>query len=383
MDDRITPPTTTSQIGSPSQPLTSEQRFLRACHRQPVDCTPVWFMRQAGRYMPEYRAIREKHSLLEICHQPELAAEVTLQPVNRLGVDAAILFADILLPLVPMGLDLEFAAGEGPVIHNPIRSPEDIASLRSVDPQESLSFVLQALSLVRREVNGRVALIGFAGAPFTLASYLIEGGSSRNYLRTKRLMYADPQAWHLLMGKLAQVIANYLQAQVQAGAQAVQLFDSWVGALSPDDYHEYVLPHSQAIFEALRSTGAPAIHFGTGTTSLLPLMKEAGGDVIGIDWQTPLDGAWERLGDQVAVQGNLDPAVLFAPPAVLEKHVRRILSQAQGRPGHIFNLGHGILPETPVENVRRVVEWVRDWTAEKTTHDPNKMLRKGHEEIRR
>jgi uroporphyrinogen decarboxylase len=339
-------------------------RFLRACCQLPVDTTPVWFMRQAGRYMSEYRAIRAKHTLLEICNQPELAAEVTLQPVKKLGVDAAILFADILLPLIPMGIQLEFAAGEGPVIHNPIRSSADVNALGPVEPGESLAFVMQALRIVRREVNEKVALIGFAGGPFTLASYIIEGGSSRNYLRTKQMMYAEPETWHRLMGKLAKVVGDYLNAQVEAGAQALQLFDSWVGALSPEDYQEYVLPHSQAIFQALRSSGVPTIHFGTGTASLLPLMKSAGGNVIGLDWQTPLDWGWKRLEHQVAVQGNLDPTVLFAPQAELERRVVRILRQAGGRPGHIFNLGHGILPETPVENVKRVVDLVHEYAFE-------------------
>ncbi len=350
---------------APLQPeaLTSAQRFLNACRQQPVDCTPVWFMRQAGRYMSEYRAIRAKHTLLEICAQPELAAEVTLQPVERLGVDAAILFADILLPLIPMNIQLEFAAGEGPVIHNPIRSASDVAALRLVEPHESLAFVMDALRIVRRQLDGKTALIGFAGAPFTLASYIIEGGSSRNYLRTKRMMYADPQTWHQLMGKLAQVIADYLSAQVEAGAQAVQLFDSWVGALAPEEYREYVMPYSKRIFQALQATGVPTIHFGTGTASLLSAMQEAGGDVIGIDWQTPLDWAWERLGYQVAVQGNLDPTTLFAPLPELDRRVDRILRQAAGRPGHIFNLGHGILPETPVEQVKHVVERVHEQTA--------------------
>ncbi len=340
--------------------LTPMQRFLDACWQKPVDCTPVWFMRQAGRYMSEYRAIRAKHNLLEICAQPELAAEVTLQPVRALGVDAAILFADILLPLMPMGIHLEFAAGEGPVIHNPVSSPADVAALRPVEPREALGNVMEAVRIVRRALDGKTALIGFAGAPFTLASYIIEGGSSRNYLKTKRLMYNDPAAWHSLMGKLARVIADYLVAQVEAGAQAVQLFDSWVGALAPDDYREYVLPHSHTIFQALQTTAVPAIHFGTGTASLLPLMREAGGSVIGIDWQTPLAWAWERLEHRVAVQGNLDPVALFAPRGDLEKRVERVLAQAEGRPGHIFNLGHGILPETPVENVKRVVELVHE-----------------------
>ncbi len=336
-------------------------RFLRACRREPVDRTPVWFMRQAGRYMAEYRAIRSKHTLLEICSQPDLAAEVTLQPVRALGVDAAILFADILLPLVPMGIQLEFAAGEGPVIHNPVRTPADVAALRPVDPRESLGHVLEAVRLVRRELDGHTPLIGFAGAPFTLASYLIEGGASRNYVKAKSLMYRDPQTWHALMGKLARIVADYLVAQVEAGAQAVQLFDSWVGALSPDDYREYVLPHSQLILREVSATGVPAIHFGTDTATLLPLMKEAGGDVIGLDWRTPLDWGWARVGADSAVQGNLDPVALCAPRPELERRVRTILDQAAGRPGHIFNLGHGILPGTPVENVKAVVEMVHGY----------------------
>jgi len=345
-----------------TESLTSAQRFLNACQLQAVDCTPVWFMRQAGRYMNEYRAIRAKHTLLEICAQPDLAAEVTLQPVRRLGVDAAILFADILLPLVPMGIQLEFAAGEGPVIHNPIRNAADVQALRPVEPRESLENVLQALRLVRHELDGRVALIGFAGAPFTLASYIIEGGSSRNYLKTKRLMFGDPHTWHSLMEKLSQVIGAYLVSQVEAGAQAVQLFDSWVGALSPQDYRQYVLPHSQAIFQALRPSAVPTIHFGTGTALLLPEMKAAGGSVMGIDWQTPLDWGWDQLGYQVAVQGNLDPTLLFGPLPELEARVKDILRRAGGRPGHIFNLGHGILPETPVENVQQVVAWVHEFS---------------------
>lgn len=334
------------------------QRFLQACRREPVDCTPVWFMRQAGRYMSEYRALRANHTLLEMCRQPELAAEVTLQPVKALGVDAAILFADILLPLIPMGVQLEYAAGEGPVIHNPLRAAGDVAALRAFDPREGLDYVMEALRLVRRELDGKVPLIGFAGAPFTLASYMIEGGGSRNYIRTKQMMYADPAAWHALMAHLAQVTADYLTAQVEAGAQAVQLFDSWVGALSPDDYCEYVLPYSKRVFAALKASGVPTIHFATGTATLLELMQSAGGDVIGLDWRTPLDWGRRVLGDGVAVQGNLDPVALFAPLPELKKRVQAVLAQACGRPGHIFNLGHGILPETPVDHVRAVVEMV-------------------------
>jgi uroporphyrinogen decarboxylase len=342
--------------------ILTDSRFLRACRREPVDCTPVWFMRQAGRYMPEYRAVRAKHSLLEICSQPELAAEVTLQPVRAFDVDAAILFADILLPLQPMGIQLDFAAGEGPVIHNPIRTPADVDALCPVEPRESLCHVLDAVRLVRRELDGKTPLIGFAGAPFTLASYVIEGGGSRNYAKAKRFMVAEPQAWHTLMSKLTRVVADYLVAQTEAGAQAIQLFDSWAGVLGPDDYSEYVLPYSQSVLSQVQATGIPSIHFGTDTATLLPLMKGAGGDVIGLDWRTPLDWGWQTLGNDAAVQGNLDPVALFAPRAELEKRVRAILKQARGRPGHIFNVGHGILPETPVENVQAVVEMVHEFS---------------------
>lgn len=342
--------------------MAMNDRFLKACRREPVDCTPVWFMRQAGRYMAEYRAIRAKHTLLEICRQPELAAEVTLQPVRALGVDAAILFADILLPLVPMGIDLEFAKGEGPIIHNPIRSRADAEALRPVEPRESLAHVLEAVKIVRRELDGQTPLIGFAGAPFTLASYLIEGGSTRNFARTKYLMYNDARTWHLLMSKLGCVIADYLTAQIQAGAQVVQLFDSWVGTLSPADYREYVLPHSRLVIEQVQRAGVPIIHFGTDTATLLPLITEAGGDVIGLDWRIDLDRGWEIIGGERAVQGNLDPAALFAPRNVLENKVKTILDQAAHRPGHIFNLGHGIWQDTPVDNVKAVVEMVHEFS---------------------
>lgn len=347
--------------------MAMNDRFLKACRREQVDCTPVWFMRQAGRYMAEYRAIRARHTLLEICQLPELAAEVTLQPVRAFNVDAAILFADILLPLIPMGINLEFAQGEGPVIHNPIGSRSDVEALRTVNPYESLGHVLEAVKIVRRELDGRTPLIGFAGAPFTLASYLIEGGSSRNFTTTKRLMYSDARTWHSLMSKLGCVITDYLTAQIQAGAQAVQLFDSWVGALSPDDYREFVLPHSRFVIEMVQRTGVPLIHFGVDTATLLPLMKEAGGTVIGLDWRTPLDWGWSVLGDDVAVQGNLDPVALFAPRNVLENKVKTVLDQAANRPGHIFNLGHGILQETPVDNVKAVVELVHDYSRRGTT----------------
>ena len=333
-------------------------RFLQACRGEPVDCTPVWFMRQAGRYMAEYRAIRARHSILEICQRPDVAAEVTLQPVRRFEVDAAIIFADILLPLVPMGLDLEFTTGEGPVFSNPVRSAADVKKLRPVNPQEDLGHVMECTRIVRRELEGKVPVIGFAGAPFTLASYAIEGGGSRNFILTKQLMYTEPELWHDLLGRLSRVVSDYLAAQVEAGAQAVQLFDSWVGALGPDDYRQYVLPHTQAIFKNLAGLGVPRIHFGTGTATLLELMKEAGGDVIGLDWRVPLREGWRRLGYDVAVQGNLEPMALFAPRHVLEQKVRRVLDEAEGRPGHVFNLGHGILPGTAVENVEAVVEMV-------------------------
>ena len=286
--------------------------FLLAAARKPAGRTPVWFMRQAGRYLPEYRAIRAKASLLEICARPDVAAEVTLQPVRRLGVDAAILFADILLPLVPMGLELRFAAGEGPVIGNPLRTPADIARLRGVNPREDLAATLETVRLVRAALEERVALIGFAGGPFTVASYAIEGGSTRHFAETKRLMYGAEEAWHDLLARLAAYTVDYLAAQVEAGAQAVQVFDSWVGCLSASDYRRFVLPHSQALFSSLRRLGVPAIHFGVGTAPLLELLAEAGGELIGIDWRTPLPEAHRRLPDR-AIQGNLDPAALLAP----------------------------------------------------------------------
>jgi len=332
-------------------------RFLRACRRQPVDCTPVWFMRQAGRYLAEYRKLREKHSLLELCRTPELAVEVTLQPIRAFGFDAAILFSDLLIPLSPMGVAFDFQQGEGPVIERPLRTASDVASLRRIDPREELGFALQAIRLLRREL--RVPLIGFAGAPFTLASYAIEGGHSTSFARTKGLMYADAGTWHRLADLLARTVADYLRAQVEAGAQAVQLFDSWIGALDAADYREFVLPHVRLVFESLADLGVPAIHFGTGTGHLLPLQREAGGTVIGIDWRTPLDEGWRLVGDGVAVQGNLDPTLLFAPEERLLSRVDDVLRLAGGRPGHVFNLGHGILPGTPPDAVRAVVEHLR------------------------
>ena len=325
--------------------------------------TPVWFMRQAGRYMPAYRAIRERHTLLDICRQPELAAEVTMQPVDAIDVDAAILFSDLLLPLDPMGIPFDFVKGEGPVIDPPIRSVAQIDGLRQFEPRESLVHVLDTIRLLRTRLRGRVPLIGFTGAPFTLASYAIEGGPSSNYARTKALMYGEPDAWHRLAERFATMAADYLAAQIEAGAQAVQVFDSWVGALSPRDYREFALPHTQRIFETLRPLGVPTLHFGTGTSTLLPLMREAGGDVLGLDWRMPLDTGWELVGDDRAVQGNLDPTLLLGPVERLLRGAWDVLRRAQGRPGHIFNLGHGILPSTNLEQVRTLAQFVHQQTA--------------------
>jgi len=311
--------------------------------------------------MPEYRRLREKYTLLEIVRQPEIAAEVTLQPVHALGVDAAILFADILLPVIPLGLSLEFAKGEGPVIADPIRTAQDVDRLHPIHAESDLGFVMDAIRILRGELPSSVPLIGFAGAPFTLASYMIEGGASRDYRLTKTMMLSEPVVWRRLMDKLAAALEDYLLAQVRAGAQVVQLFDSWVGALSPGDYAKYVLPYSARILKAAEAAGVPVIHFGTGTTTLLPLMKQAGGSVIGLDWRIPLDQGWRLLGEDVAIQGNLDPTDLFAPPAVLRGRVEDVLRRAGGRPGHIFNLGHGILQGTPVDHVRQVVEIVHEF----------------------
>ncbi len=339
-------------------------RFLRACQGQPVDTTPVWFMRQAGRYMAEYRAIREKHSLIDICTHPELAAEVTLQPVRALGVDAAILFADLLLPAIPLGLGLEFAKGEGPLLQQPVRNLDDVSRLPHINPEADLGYVLKAIRILRGEL-GTVPLIGFCGAPFTLASYLIEGRSSREFLKTKKMMYSAPETWHALMDKLSTLLADYIVAQIRAGVQAVQVFDSWVGALSPQDYVDFVQPYSHRVLHAAQMEGVPVIHFGTGTATLLPAMKAAGGTVIGLDWRVPLDQGWNLVGRDVAVQGNLDPAALFAPLPELKQRVHDVLRRADGRPGHIFNLGHGILQNTPVDRVKAVVDMVHEYSAMK------------------
>jgi uroporphyrinogen decarboxylase len=334
-------------------------RFLRACRREPVDVTPVWFMRQAGRYMPQYRALREKYSLLELCRHPELAVDVTLQPLDVLDVDAAILFSDLLLPFTPMGIDFDFVKGEGPAIDNPIRSGSDIDRLVRFESRESLAHVLEAIRLLRRALETRVPLIGFGGAPFTLASYAIEGGPSRDYLRTKSLMYNEPQAWHRLCELFADVIADYLLAQIEAGAQAVQIFDSWAGALSVDDYRAFALPHTKRIFDRIADSGVPSIHFGVGTTALLAEMAKAGGNVIGVDWRQPLDVSWNAIGPDRGIQGNLDPTTLFGPEDRLLAAADDILRRAAGRPGHIFNLGHGVLPTTPVERLQALVRHVK------------------------
>jgi uroporphyrinogen decarboxylase len=308
--------------------------------------------------MSEYRALRQKHSILDLCHQPDLAAEVTLQPIARLGVDAAILFADILLPFEPLGLGLSFEAGEGPRIARPIRTAADVAALPRVEPQEGLGYVLEAVRHAVRALPPSVPLIGFAGAPFTLASYAIEGGASRSFMVTKQFMYSEPRAWHTLMGTFAELVGRYLAAQAAAGARALQLFDSWVGCLSPDDYRTFVQPHSRRALELAAGAGVPVIHFGTDTAGFLEDFAAAGGDVVGVDWRLPLDVAWERIGSDRAIQGNLDPAALLAPPATLEAHVRKLLDRVGRRPGHIFNLGHGVVPQTPVEALQAVVELV-------------------------
>jgi uroporphyrinogen decarboxylase len=338
--------------------LREESRFLAACHREPVDVTPVWFMRQAGRSLPEYRAVRAHHGILDICRSPELAAEVTLQPVRRLGVDAAVLFSDIVVPLQAMGVAVEIRTGVGPVVAEPVRGVADVDRLRPLDPEEGVPHVLEAVRLLVADLD--VPLIGFAGAPFTLASYLIEGGPSRDHSRTKSLMLAEPATWHKLMDRLAEAVLAYLRAQVTAGARAVQLFDSWVGALAPDDYAAHVLPASERILGGLEETGAPRIHFGVGTGELLGLMARAGADVVGVDWRVPLDEARRRIGDGYAVQGNLDPAAVLAPTEVMLERAADVLRRGGGR-GHVFNLGHGVLPGTDPGALAALVDFVHEW----------------------
>ena len=342
--------------------------FVRAAKAQPTERTPVWFMRQAGRYMPEYRAVRKRYSLIEICKKPKVAAQVTIEAAEILGVDAAIIFADLLLPLEVMGLPFHFAAGEGPggngpKIEKPVRTSEDVARLRT-DRAADLGYVSEAVKLVCKHFGDKLPVIGFCGAPFTLASYMIEGGGSRNYIFTKKMMYSAPVAWNELMKKLVTVTAEYSAEQVRAGADAIQIFDSWIGCLSVEDYRRYVLPHATALVKRLQKTGAPVIYFGTDSATLLPSMQETGAEVIGLDWRIPLDTGWQSLGFKCAVQGNLDPVLLFADWRELKSRAGDILRQAAGRPGHIFNLGHGILPETPVENVKALCDFIREHSTE-------------------
>jgi uroporphyrinogen decarboxylase len=345
--------------------MISEQasRFLKACRRERTDCTPVWFMRQAGRYQPEYRAIREKHSLIEICKTPELAAEVTMLPVTQMDLDAAIIFGDLMLPLEGIGVAYELKENVGPIITHPIRSEEQVASLRPFDARRDVPYLLEAISIVRGRLNGRIPLIGFAGAPFTLGAYMIEGKGSRDYRQTKSFIFSRPDLWRRLADHLVGAILNYARGQVEAGAEAIQIFDSWVGCLSPQDYREHVLPHMKKLLSGLAGLGVPVIHFGTETATLLPMMAEAGGDVLGADWRIGLDAAWNLIGVDRAIQGNLDPTALFAGIDVVKRKAAAILDEAKGRPGHIFNLGHGILPGTPVDTVRRLADFVHEASA--------------------
>src|SRR5579863_3829724 len=345
---------------APAEILLEGNRFIRACLRRPVDRTPVWFLRQAGRYMQEYRDVRKHHTLVEICKQPELAAEVTITAAEKLGVDAAIIFADLLLPLEPMGLDFEFQAGEGPVVHHPVRTAEDVRLLRT-DRAEDLGYVARAIQKVATHFRDRLGIIGFCGAPYTLASYMIEGGGSRNYIHTKQMMYRNPDSWRLLLDKIVTVLELYCRQQVQAGADVIQIFDSWVGALALSDYREYAFEASKRLIRAVQAMGVPVIYFGVETAGLLSDMASTGAEVIGLDWRQPLDDGWRAVGHAHAVQGNLDPITLFAPLEIIEQRVKEILRAANGRAGHIFNLGHGIIPETPVENVQAVVKMVRDF----------------------
>lgn len=342
----------------------ANSRFLKACRGEATDATPIWLMRQAGRYMEEYRALREKYTILEIIKTPELACEVTMQPINAFDLDSAIIFADILPPLEGMGFDLEFVKGEGPVIYNPIQSKVDVDRLLTPSPEETLHFTLDAIRLARQELDPLgIPLIGFSGAPFTLASYAIEGGGSRNHTKVKSFMMSENPTWHRLMSMFSDLVGNYLLAQAHAGAHVLQIFDSWVGALSPADYQAHVLPYTKQAIQIARQGGVPIIHFGTNTSGMLDSIRDAGGDVVGVDWRIDLDKAWAEIGHNIPVQGNLDPIALFAPWEELQKRAQKVLDQAEGRPGHIFNLGHGILPQTPVDNVKRLVDFVHEYTS--------------------
>jgi len=341
---------------------TTNHPFIAACRREPTSFTPVWLMRQAGRYMEEYRKLRAQHGFLELCKKPDLATEITVTPVEKLNVDAAILFADILLILEPLGVGLEYSKGDGPVIHRPVRSGKDVDGLIDFKVESELSYVYESIKKIRKELKNKVPLIGFAGAPFTLASYLIEGSGSRNYVHTKKLFYGAPEAWKRLMERLARLIGEYLNCQIAAGAQAVQIFDSWAGCLTPSDYEQFVQPYTKAVIDAV-TPGVPVINFSTGTSGSLKQMRAAGGDVIGLDWRINLDEGWATVGHDVAVQGNLDPVALFAAPKEIKNRVAEILRRAGGRPGHIFNLGHGVLPETPVDHVIAMVDAVHELSA--------------------
>lgn len=336
-----------------------KDRLLRACWREPVDRTPVWFMRQAGRSSPSYRDLRSKHGMIELAKSPKLAAEITLRPVHELGVDAAILFSDLLLPLEPMGVEVRIEGKVGPRLAPPVRTAEDVSRLRAVNSEKDLAFVLETIRRVREKTD--VPLLGFAGAPFTLASYLIEGGGSKDFLETKRFLYREPDAWHALMALLVESLGAFLRAQVEAGAQALQVFDSWAGALSPFDYASHVQPWSRKLLESLRDTEVPVIHFGTNTAGFLDAFRSAGGDVIGVDWRIPLDHAWRRIGADRGIQGNLDPAALLGPPEEWRLLAGDVLRRAGGRPGHVFNLGHGVLPATPPEHLKGLVQFVHDF----------------------
>ena len=355
----ISSPTSTSEQDGETKPAWYNGPFMKACRGEPTDVTPVWLMRQAGRYMKEYRDIRAKTTFLELCKQPDLCAEVAITALNRLGVDAAIIFSDLLPILEPMGLDLEFAKGEGPVIHNPVRELQDVDRVLELTSVDSLDYVMQTCRVTRAEMPAHIPLLGFAGAPFTLASYAIEGGSSRSFMFTKTLMYRDPGAWDALMERLSRAISLYLNAQIAAGVQAVQIFDSWVGCLSPEDYRRYVLKHTKAVIDGL-TPGATVIHFGTGNPALLPVMAEAGGQVMGVDWRVSLADAWQAIGYDRAVQGNMEPLTLLAGRDEIRRAAKSVLDQAAGRPGHIFNLGHGVVQQTPVDNAIALVDAVHE-----------------------
>ena len=351
----------------PAASTARSERFLKACRREAVDCTPIWIMRQAGRYLEEYRELRRKHGMLYLARTPDLAARITLMPLEKFELDAAILFADILLPACGLGVPFRIEENLGPIIEEPIRTESQILTLQVFEPRRDVPYVLETITRVRGELDGRVPLIGFSGAPFTLASYLIEGRSSRQFRYTKTMMHGRSDLWELLMRRLTDTVISYLRAQVEAGAQALQVFDSWAGYLSPDDYARYVQPHSHRVFRELSDLGVPLIHFGTETATLLEAMADAGGDVIGIDWRIPLDAAWKRVGYRRGIQGNLDPTVLFADFEIVRREAQSVLSRAEGRPGHIFNLGHGIHPQTPVDTVRHLVDFVHEASARGTS----------------